>query len=32
MEFGNSFTEEQKIAVIHNLLVVAQSDGELHQF
>ena len=30
LEFQQSFTIEQKIAVIHNLLVVAQCDGELH--
>jgi uncharacterized tellurite resistance protein B-like protein len=29
-EFQKSFTLEQKIAIIHNLLVVAQCDGEMH--
>lgn len=30
IEFQKSFTLEQKIAIIHNLLVVAQCDSELH--
>ncbi len=29
-EFQNSFTEEQKVAVMHCLLIVAQCDQELH--
>jgi uncharacterized tellurite resistance protein B-like protein len=29
-EFRNSFSEEQKVAVMHCLLIVAQCDQELH--
>ena len=29
-EFRNSFSEEQKVAIIHCLLIVAQCDQELH--